>query len=115
MLTFVGEVDRRKQLFEFAAQLIAITTDDRGTLSERMADHFPWMLALSDSDQQRCAKDLVNAARASFATEQPTLAIMELSSWYLEDLLVVSHGVAAVEALESDPAGCLLPVYPPGG
>lgn len=71
----------RKQLFEFAAQLVAITTDDRGTLAERMADHFPWMFALSEADRKQCAKDLVDAARASFATEQPHLAVVELNSW----------------------------------
>lgn len=75
------EADARKQLFEFAAQLIAITTDDRGTLAERMADHFPWMFALSETGRAQCAKDLVDAARASFATEQPHLAVAELNSW----------------------------------
>ncbi|MBK0421565.1 prevent-host-death protein [Leucobacter sp. CSA2] len=75
------EADSRRQLFEFAAQLIAITTDDRGSLTERMADHFPWMFALSAADRDQCAKDLVNAARAAFATEQPHLAVVELQSW----------------------------------
>ena len=75
------EADARKQLFEFAAQLIAITTDDRGTLAERMAEHFPWMFALSVADRGQCAKDLVDAARASFATERPYLAVVELNSW----------------------------------
>lgn len=75
------EADARRQLFEFAAQLIAITADDRGTLAERMADHFPWMFALSEADRKQCAKDLVDAARASFATEQPHLVVAELNSW----------------------------------
>jgi len=75
------EADARQQLFEFAAQLIAITTDDRGTLPERMANYLPWMFALSESDRERCAKELVNAARASFATERPHLAVAELNSW----------------------------------
>ena len=35
------EDSARAGLLEFAAQLIAITTDDRGSLAERMADHFP--------------------------------------------------------------------------
>lgn len=75
------EATARKQLFEFAAQLIAITTDERGTLAERMADHFPWMFALSESGRIQCAKDLVNSARASFSTEQPHLVAIELRSW----------------------------------
>lgn len=97
------EADARRQLFEFAAQLIAITTDDRGTLDERMADHFPWMFALSKKDRKRCAKDLVNAARASFATEQPHLAVVELHSWRetAEALAIGIHN-EPVDWLDSD-------------
>ncbi|MFA5607884.1 MAG: prevent-host-death protein [Leucobacter sp.] len=75
------DANARRELFEFAAQLIAVTTDDRGTLDERMAQHFPWMYALSPNDRAQCARDLVDAARASFATEQPHLAAAELHSW----------------------------------
>lgn len=39
------------------------------------------MLALSSTDRETCAQDLVDAARASFATDQPHLAIAELTSW----------------------------------
>ena len=46
-----------------------------------MSDRFPWMLALSPADQETCADDVLAAARASFATNQPHLAIAELSSW----------------------------------
>lgn len=46
-----------------------------------MADRFQWMLALSPKDQAQCAQDLVNAARASFATGKLHLAIAELTSW----------------------------------
>jgi hypothetical protein len=76
------EAGQRKQLFEIAAQMIAVTTDDRGTLAERMAKHFPWMHALSPKDQAQCSKDLVNAARASFSTEQPHLIVGEITSWF---------------------------------
>jgi PHD/YefM family antitoxin component YafN of YafNO toxin-antitoxin module len=75
------EATARRQLIELAAQLIAVTTDDRGTLAERMADRFPWMFALKAEDRENCAKDLVAAARASFATQQIHLAIAELTSW----------------------------------
>lgn len=97
------EAKARKQLFEFAAQLIAITTDDRGTLAERMADHFPWMFALSKADRKQCAKDLVEAARASFATEQSHLAIVELNSWR-ETAEALAAGLRndPVEWLDSD-------------
>ena len=75
------ESNARRELFEFAATLIAVTTDDRGTLAERMADRFPWMLALSSADQRLCADELVSAARAAFATEQPYLVAATLTSW----------------------------------
>ena len=75
------EADARALLLQFAADLIAVTLDDEGTLASRMADRFPWMLALSDTDQDACAHDLVATARASFSTGQPYLAIAELTSW----------------------------------
>jgi PHD/YefM family antitoxin component YafN of YafNO toxin-antitoxin module len=75
------EATARRKLVELAAELIAVTTDDRGTLVERMSDRFPWMMALKVEDRARCAKDLVDAARASFATQQAHLAIAELTAW----------------------------------
>lgn len=39
------------------------------------------MLALSPADRESCAQDLVDAARSSFSTDQPHLAIAELTSW----------------------------------
>jgi dsDNA-binding SOS-regulon protein len=75
------EADARAQLLQFAAQLIAVATDEHGSLAERMANAYPWMLALTEVDQARCARDLVNAARASFATGQPHLVAVEMTSW----------------------------------
>lgn len=75
------EADGRARLLEFAAQLITVATDDHGTLAERMAKVFPWILALSVADREVCAREILDAARASFATEQPHLAIAELTSW----------------------------------
>lgn len=75
------EADDRARLLEFAAQLITVVIEDGGTLAQRMAKAFPWMLALSPADRESCAQDLVNAARASFSTEQPHLALVELTSW----------------------------------
>lgn len=71
----------RTALLELAAQLVAISTNTDGTLVTRMIDRFPWMLALSTADQQTCANDILTAARASFATNQPHLAIAELTAW----------------------------------
>ena len=75
------ECDARRELLNLAAKLISVTTDDRGTLAERMANIFPWMFALTPDGQTKCAANLVNAARASFATDQPHLAIAELTAW----------------------------------
>lgn len=71
----------RASLLELAAQLIAVTTSAEGTLANRMSDRFPWMLALSQIDRETCASEIVAAARASFATNQPHLAIAELNAW----------------------------------
>jgi dsDNA-binding SOS-regulon protein len=75
------DADAREQLLQFAAQLIAVAIDERGSLDERMANAYPWMLALSSDDRARCARDLVDAARASFATGQSHLIAAELTSW----------------------------------
>ncbi|MFK4299254.1 hypothetical protein ABH924_004435 [Arthrobacter sp. GAS37] len=71
----------RDALLELAAQLVAVSTSTDGTLAGRMSDRFPWMLALSPADQEACATAVLAAARASFATHQPHLAIAELTSW----------------------------------
>jgi hypothetical protein len=71
----------RDALLELAAQLVAVSTSTDGTLASRMSDRFPWMLALSPADQEACANAVLAAARASFATQQPHLAIAELTSW----------------------------------
>jgi len=71
----------RASLLELAAQLVAVTTSAEGTLASRMSDRFPWMLALSPADRETCALDVLSAARASFATNQPHLAIAELAAW----------------------------------
>lgn len=75
------EADGQARLLELAAQLISAVTDDHGTLAERMAKVFPWMRALSVADCEVCAREILDAARASFATEQPHLALAELASW----------------------------------
>ncbi|MBP1325867.1 hypothetical protein JOF28_001099 [Leucobacter exalbidus] len=103
------EADSKQQLFEFASQLIAVTTSDAGSLADRMADRFPWMLALSASDRAQCAQDLVSAARASFATEQPHLAIAELTSWKESATLIAAGlGGSTVDWL-NDPASAERP------
>lgn len=90
------EADGRARLLNFAAQLITVTLDDRGTLAERMSQSFPWMLALSPADRESCAQELVDAARASFSTNQPQLAIAELTSWK-ETATAVAAGLGSAD------------------
>lgn len=75
------EAEGRAQLLDLAAKLISVTVDGVEPLSDRMATAFPWILALSDSDREQCTHDLIDAARASFATEQPHLALAKLTAW----------------------------------
>lgn len=97
------DADAQRKLLEFAATLIAVTTDDRGTLAERMADRFAWMHALSRADQKACADDLIAAARASFATEQPHLVVATLTSWKeTASALAAGLGNAPIEWLEPE-------------
>ena len=97
------EADARGQLLELAAQLIAVALDDEGPLEERMTRLFPWMLALSENGRKNCARALVDAARASFSTGQPHLAIAELTSWR-ETAAALAAGLGAepVEWLNED-------------
>ncbi|MCG7416104.1 MULTISPECIES: prevent-host-death protein [Microbacterium] len=75
------EADARAQLLQLAAQLITLSLDDDESLEVGMTKLFPWMLALSPADQAECAKNVVDAARASFSTGQAHLAVAELTSW----------------------------------
>lgn len=75
------EAEGRVRLLEFTAQLIGVSVDDDGPLAVRMSRVFPWMLALPPEDRATCAQDLVDAARASFSTGQPYMALTELTSW----------------------------------
>lgn len=95
------EAEGRARLLNFAAQLITVTLDNRGPLSARMAKAFPWMLALSPVDRTSCAQDLVDAARASFSTEQPHLAITALTSWK-ETATAVAAGLDSADLVWLD-------------
>lgn len=89
------EAEANRVLVELAAQLVAVSTDDRGTLADRMANQFPWMYALSEADRDQCAKQLVDSARASFATGQVQLAILELTAWR-ETATAIAEGLNSV-------------------
>lgn len=96
------EADARAELLHLAATLITVTLED-GPLSERMASRYPWMYALSAEDRDECARSLIDAARASFSTQQPHLAIAQLTSWR-ETATAIAAGLGSqpVEWLDED-------------
>lgn len=99
------EARAREKLFEMAAQMLAVATDEEGTLDERMADHFPWMYALGEADRVSCAHDLVRTARAAFTTGQAHLAVAEMAAWR-------STASALAAGLRNDPVEWLEDVEP---
>lgn len=106
VLMSIREAEGRSRMLEFAAQLIGVAVSDSGPLAARMANAFPWMLALSEQDRAACAQDLVDAARASFSTDQPHRVLAELNAWR-ETASAVAAGLGRVKVdwLDSeDPA-----------
>jgi len=99
------EADNRSRMLDFAAQLIGVAVDDDGPLVERMSKAFPWMLALSREDRVTCAQDLVDAARASFSTDQHHLVLAELTSWKeTATAIAAGLGLGETEWLDGDDA-----------
>ncbi|TFH98542.1 prevent-host-death protein [Micrococcus lylae] len=98
-----AHAEAQRELLALAAQLIAISTETDGTLSDRMANHYPWMFALSPAERDECARSVLNAARASFSTQRPHLTMAELHSWR-ETAEAIAAGLGEVETewLEDD-------------
>ena len=86
VLMSAREAQRRAQLLELAAQLITVATEGVGSLGERMARAFPWMLALSQADRELCSQELIDAARAS----------AEFTAWK-ETATAIAAGLGDVE------------------
>lgn len=76
------EADERRNMFTIAAQIIAATTLEGCSLAERMATVFPWTLALDTGDCKLCARELIDTARAAFATNQPKTLLVGMTSWF---------------------------------
>ncbi len=81
VLTSKSEAASRTEFFEFAAKIVIATCGQDGSLTERMASQFPWMLVFDDAGQKRCSKDLVDAALVSMTTHQTQHSLIELNSW----------------------------------
>ncbi|MDM2401909.1 prevent-host-death protein [Mycobacteroides abscessus] len=97
------EADSRNRMLQFAAQLIGAAVSDDGPLADRMSRAFPWMLALSPEDRATCAQDLVDAARASFSTDQPHRVLSELTSWQeTATAIAAGLGQADLDWLDDD-------------
>ncbi|WP_237199034.1 prevent-host-death protein [Rothia nasimurium] len=90
------EADERRDMFLIAAQIIAATTLEGGSLAERMATVFPWMLALDTGDRELCARELIDTARAAFATNQPKTLLVGVTSWF-ESATALAAGLDEVE------------------
>ena len=97
------EANARNELLALAAQLIGVATTNDGSLTSFMADHYPWMLALTPADQEECARDVLDSARASFASGQPHLAVSTLTSWRdTATAIAAGLGDKPVECLADD-------------
>ncbi|MGO1320764.1 MAG: prevent-host-death protein [Galactobacter sp.] len=100
------ENSARDNLLALAANLIAVSTSTDGTLSERMSNLYPWMFALTPKDREECARNVLDAARASFATGQPHLAVAELNAWCeTATALAAGLGSEPVEWIDDEPVG----------
>lgn len=103
VLMSLREANSRAHLLKLAAHLVSAALDGNEGFTERMTQAFPWMFALLPADRETCAHDLANAARASFATEQPHLALAELTSWR-ETAIAIAAGFndSEIEWLDID-------------
>lgn len=77
------ELGRQQTLLAVAAQIVAVSTftaaDDE--LVAEMGKHFPWMLALGESERAECAFEVLEKARASFSLGRPDLIVGTLNAW----------------------------------
>lgn len=81
ILTTKREAAAHGQILEVAAQLIAVSLDDNGTLEDRLARPFPWIKLLSVQDQGTCARDIIDTARGAFVVNQPGRILTEIRAW----------------------------------
>lgn len=78
----------------FASSMLSAALETSGSIQERVKNHFPWILALSDKDQAECVTELLQAARIALATGQDLKAMQLLTSWR-ETALAVAAGLTA--------------------
>lgn len=82
VLTTKERSDEDEAVLDIAAQLIAaVTVNEQLPLRERLAIPYPWIGMLSRADQERCAREIVEVARGSFALRQPRKLLLEMQAW----------------------------------
>jgi hypothetical protein len=81
VLSSQSQVTSSNEFFEFAAKIVVATCGKDGTLTQRLVDQFPWMLAFDKSAQEKCSAELIEAALVSMNTHQIRHALIELNSW----------------------------------
>ncbi len=82
VLTTKERSDEDEAVLDIAAQLIAaVTINEQLPLRERLAIPYPWIGMLSRADQERCAREIVEVARGSFALRQPRKLLLEMQAW----------------------------------
>lgn len=78
----------------FASSMLSAALETSGSIHERVTNHFPWILALSEQDQADCVRELLQAARIALATGQGVQAVQLLISWR-ETALAMAAGLTA--------------------
>ncbi|WBU36740.1 prevent-host-death protein [Homoserinibacter sp. YIM 151385] len=95
--------DLRTRVFELAAQLIAVSLDERESLVDRLAVPFPWIKLLSEGDQATCAAEIIATARGAFAIDRPERIVTEIAAWRsTAEAVAAGWGTDSVEWVDDD-------------
>jgi hypothetical protein len=71
----------REDFAELVNRVVSASLGKENEIESRLADQFPWMLALSSDGQTRFSNELLAAVRTSLATGEPHLALSTFESW----------------------------------
>jgi len=75
------EATSRTWLMELASQLLGVATVRGGTLVERMATVFPWILVFDEAERAKCVAEILESTRIALGTEQPLRAYVTFHGW----------------------------------
>jgi hypothetical protein len=65
----------------YVSQVLSALADNDGSLVERLAKPFPWILVFDEDGRTECANELVRSAKVAMATSVPTYALNQFNSW----------------------------------